>query len=58
MPTVKITTPGVSIELEAGEASITELGKHAMELFREATDINNSIRPGPAFGISIEREPQ
>lgn len=57
MPRVKIDTPNASVELESTKTSIAALGKQAMQLFREATDINGRQRPGPGFGLTIEREP-
>lgn len=54
MPTARIDTPGVTVELTANEANITDLGKQAMDMFREATDINNRTPTGPAAGFHNE----
>lgn len=55
MPTARIDTPGVTVELTANEASIEALGKQAMDMFREATDINNGTPVGVGFGIHNDR---
>jgi hypothetical protein len=55
MPRVKIDTPGVSVELDATEASITELGKQAMDMFREAVVVNGKQPAGLAYGFSQEK---
>jgi hypothetical protein len=54
MPTARIDTPGVTIELTASEASIEALGKQCMDMFKEATEVNNATSPGPAAGFSGE----
>lgn len=58
MPRVKIDTPSVTIELDAGEASVAELGKQAMDMYREASEINSKGGGGPAFGLTAERRPE
>ena len=58
MPRVKIDTPAVTIELESTKATMAVLAKQAMDLFRQATAINERQRPGPGFGLAMEREPQ
>lgn len=55
MPRVKIDTPGVTVELDANEASVHELGKQAMDLFREATEVNKNTSTAPAFGFSNDK---
>ncbi|HCT81190.1 MAG TPA: hypothetical protein DGT23_32395 [Micromonosporaceae bacterium] len=55
MPRVKIDTPGVTIELDAGEVSVAELGKQAMELYREANEVDSKLASGPAYGLAQER---
>lgn len=55
MPRVKIDTPGVTIELDANETSVTELGKQAMDMYREATEIHDKNGGGPAYGLNTER---
>jgi hypothetical protein len=55
MPTAKIDTPGVTIELTATEASIEALGKQAMDMYREASAINSATLTGPAFGLNNEK---
>ncbi len=55
MPRVKIDTPGVSVELDADEVSVTELGRQAMDLYRKATRVNTNLRTGPAFGFVNDR---
>jgi hypothetical protein len=56
MPTVKIGTPGVTVELNANdEASIGELSKQAMDLFREATAVHHAAPTGAAVGFTAER---
>jgi hypothetical protein len=36
MPRVKIDTPGVTVEIDANEASVTELAAQALQLYRDA----------------------
>lgn len=55
MPTARIDTPGVTVELTASEASIEALGKQALELFKDATEIHNRTPTGPAFGFTGEK---
>lgn len=55
MPRVKIDSPGVTVELDANEVSVTELGKQAMEMYREASEINKSNPTGAATGFSIDK---
>lgn len=56
MPKVEIDTPGVTIRLDANEASISELSKQALELYRDASQINTQQRDtAPAFGFTSER---
>jgi hypothetical protein len=43
------------VELDAGEASISELGKQALDMFREASDIHRGEPAGPAFGFTGEK---
>jgi len=57
MPRVKIDTPGVSVELESTKATVIALGKQAMDIFREANSLNERQRPGPGFGLTVERGP-
>lgn len=54
MPKVKIDTPGVTIELEVNEGSIEDLSKQAMDMFREATAINNGIPSGATGSLHNE----
>lgn len=54
MPTARIDTPGVTVELTANEASIEALGKQAMDMFREATEIDRKLPTGPGFGLNTE----
>ncbi len=53
MPTVKIQTKDVTIEITANEASITELGNQAIDLYRRATP--NATQP---FGFDAKPEEQ
>lgn len=56
MPKVEIDTPGVTIRLEASEASIDTLGKQAMDMFREASEVDGRDRSSMGFGSAyIER---
>jgi hypothetical protein len=56
MPKVEIGTAcGVTVRIEANEASIEDLRKQAMDSFREACEIERSQPPGPAGGAWIER---
>lgn len=55
MPKVEIDTPGVTIRLDASEASVAELSKQALELFREASEVETRQSSGPAFGFSNEK---
>lgn len=55
MPKVEINSHGVSIHVEANEASPTELGALALQLFRDANAIEAEKRVGPAFGFTTER---
>jgi hypothetical protein len=54
MPTARIDTPGVTIELTASEVSIEAFGKQAMDMFKEATEVNSATPPGPAAGFTGE----
>lgn len=55
MPRVKIDTPGVSVELDANDVTVTDLGKQAMDMYREATLINSGIPAGAAFGFANDK---
>lgn len=56
MPRVKIDTPGVTIELDANEVSIKELGDQALQLYRDATAVDDAAaKAGPAYGFTAER---
>jgi hypothetical protein len=55
MPKVEIDTPGVTIRLDASEVSIEALGKQAMDMFKEASEVARATPPGPAFGFGSER---
>jgi hypothetical protein len=55
MPRVKIDTPGVTVELDAGEASVEQLGKQALEMFKEASDHIGKERTQVGFGLSNEK---
>jgi hypothetical protein len=55
MQEVKINTPAVTIELKADETSIDDLSRKALELFRDASDVNSQVASGPAVGFSAER---
>lgn len=56
MPRVEIGTAyGVTVKVEANEASVEELRKQAMDSFREACQIEYGQPTGPAFGFSGER---
>lgn len=55
MPRVKIDTPGVTIELDAPEVPVTELGKQAMDMYREASEVNSKNGPGPAVGFIADK---
>jgi len=56
MPKVEINSQGVSIHVEATEASATELGELALRLFKDANDVDAKKSPGPAMGFRTERE--
>jgi len=51
MPKVKIGTQGVSVELEATETSIDQLGKQALDLYRDACEIDAKQRVGASLGF-------
>lgn len=53
MPKVEIDTPGVSIRLEASEASVGELSKQAIELYREANEVDRRRPMQMGFGGQI-----
>lgn len=56
MPKVEIGTAyGVTIRIEANEASVEELRKQAMDSFREACEIERGQPTGPAGGVQVER---
>lgn len=55
MPRVKIDTPGVTVEVEANEASINELGDQALKLFHEAGGWPQKEHGSFGFGSSAER---
>jgi hypothetical protein len=55
MQEVKIDTPLVTIELKASEGSIDDLARKALELLRDASDVNSQVGNGPAVGFSAER---
>jgi hypothetical protein len=55
MPRVKIDTTVVTIELEAAEKSIDDLGKQAMDMFEQASKIMKELPAGPAFGFGNEK---
>lgn len=56
MPKVEINSQGVSIHVEANEASPTELGALALQLFKDANAVETAKSAGPAFGFTTERE--
>lgn len=59
MPKVEIGTAyGVTVRIEANEASVEDLRKQAMESFREACEVERSQPPGPGGGAWVERRPE
>lgn len=56
MPRAKISDAyGLTIELEANEASVDALGDKALALLAAATAIVDQRPPGPAGGVQAER---
>lgn len=56
MPKVEIGTAyGVTVRVEANEASVEELRKQAMETFKEATEVQKAVPSGPGFGFTGEK---
>lgn len=55
MPRVKIDTPGVTVEIEANEVSINELGEQALKLFERAGGWPQHQRSAFGFGAATER---
>mgnify|MGYP001583104564 CR=1 FL=1 len=55
MPKVEINSQGVSIHIEANEASPTELSAIALKLYKDATDIDTAKSAGPALGFTTDR---
>lgn len=56
MPRAKISDAyGITVELDAGEASYTELGDKALDMLEKAVAIIDKRPPGPANGVQAER---
>ena len=55
MPKVEINSQGVSIHIEANEASPTELSALALQLFKDATTVDAKKSAGPALGFTTDR---
>lgn len=55
MPRVKIDTPGVTVEIEANEASAKELGELALQLFRDAGGWPQTEARGIGFAATERR---
>lgn len=55
MPRAKVSDAyGLSVELEANEASYTELGDKALDMLAKAVDIVDKRPPGLAAGVQAE----
>lgn len=55
MPRVKIDTPGVTVEIDANEVSVTELREHALQLFRDAGGWPQTEHKGVGFAATDRR---
>jgi hypothetical protein len=59
VPKVEIDTPGVTIRLDANEASTRELADIALQLYKDANAVDDTKRSnGLAFGFSGDRRGQ
>lgn len=55
MPRVKIDTPGVTVEIEAGEVSSKELCEQALQLYRDAGGWPQTEHRGIGFAATENR---
>lgn len=56
MPRAEIADAyGISVKLEANEATAADLGAKALELYAAAVAITDKRPPGPAGGVQTER---
>lgn len=55
MPRVKIDTPGVTVEIDANEASVKELAEQALQLYRDAGGWPQTEHEGIGFAATEKR---